>query len=648
MHRTAITFGSLALLAGCGGGGSSSSAQVSGFAIESAQQSLAANSGTRHQVALMVNTAIDFEEPITLSVDGNNSTVHASVTPANLTSGPGTLTIDVDPSATPGSHVITVVGRSPSYTRTRNVTIHTVDGATSAGLTLSVPPRLALRPGQSTAAMLEITRETGAIGDVTLTLAPLPGGPTASFDATVTPLDSSTLNVTAGGGVVPGTYPVSITANAGSRSGSTSCLVEVVDPDADIDRWISRVEFAQSYFAGDLEFVRGRAVFARVHVLADRAGTPSPRVELVGSSGGSEVGRLNLNGPATLPTGEDPGTLSQSFTAEIPASWVQPGLQLAFELDPDGASVDRDPTNDTATHTPRIGGGPDIDVVVVPLVVNGRTALPSTFDEALFAYWPVESVNLTVRAPYTITSVSDVSANGDGWSSVLSEVAALRASDGSSAYYYGAIDLSYNSGVFGLGYVGFPASVGADHSISTMVHEIGHNFGLSHAPCGGAAGTDPQYPHAGGIIGRWGYDRRSGQLQSPSTRNDVMGYCGWKWVSAFHYEKVRDRIDTGADIAPLVLASPEPLVTIEGWLADDGTVLLDRPRRSVGQKPTPGAAAATHELRLTFLGQTETHPITVLSLGCGATDPRGKRFSITLPDRGSLSRVELWSEGVRL
>ena len=33
-----------------------------------------------------------------------------------------------------------------------------------------------------------------------------------------------------------------------------------------------------------------------------------------------------------------------------------------------------------------------------------------------------------------------------------------------------------------------------------MSHELGHNFSRPHAPCGGVANPDPNYPYAGGVL----------------------------------------------------------------------------------------------------------------------------------------------------
>ena len=58
----------------------------------------------------------------------------------------------------------------------------------------------------------------------------------------------------------------------------------------------------------------------------------------------------------------------------------------------------------------------------------------------------------------------------------------------------------------------------------TIAHELGHNLGLHHAPCGGAGNPDPSFPHVDGSAGAWGYDFARGELGAPRPGPDV--YCG--------------------------------------------------------------------------------------------------------------------------
>ena len=69
-----------------------------------------------------------------------------------------------------------------------------------------------------------------------------------------------------------------------------------------------------------------------------------------------------------------------------------------------------------------------------------------------------------------------------------------------------------------------------------LAHELGHNFGLVHAPGCGAQQTDSRYPYAGGAAGVWGYDLKDDRLMPP-TISDLMAYCWPAWLSDYFYRK---------------------------------------------------------------------------------------------------------------
>lgn len=74
-------------------------------------------------------------------------------------------------------------------------------------------------------------------------------------------------------------------------------------------------------------------------------------------------------------------------------------------------------------------------------------------------------------------------------------------------------------------------------SVNTAVHEVGHNQGAPHAPCGVGGGTDPDFPHPGASIGVRGLDPLDGTTYSPNVYTDFMSYCRPYWVSDYRWNK---------------------------------------------------------------------------------------------------------------
>jgi hypothetical protein len=74
-------------------------------------------------------------------------------------------------------------------------------------------------------------------------------------------------------------------------------------------------------------------------------------------------------------------------------------------------------------------------------------------------------------------------------------------------------------------------------SVNTAVHEVGHSQGALHAPCGGADGPDPAYPHAEATLGTRGLDPLTAQFYDPDAYKDFMSYCRPYWVSDYRFNK---------------------------------------------------------------------------------------------------------------
>ncbi len=107
-------------------------------------------------------------------------------------------------------------------------------------------------------------------------------------------------------------------------------------------------------------------------------------------------------------------------------------------------------------------------------------------------------------------------------------------------------------------------------SVNTAVHEVGHNQGAPHAPCGVGDSYDPFYPHAGASIGVRGLDPLDGAMYSPNQHTDFMSYCRPYWVSDYRWIKSfnHQRIMTSWSMGNAVADAP---VQIEGYA---GAVLI--------------------------------------------------------------------------
>jgi hypothetical protein len=417
-----------------------------------------------------------------------------------------------------------------------------------------------------------------------------------------------------------------------------SITLEVQPPTADVR--IEAVQLGQSIVKESLTLVEGKAALLRVIALANEPGLAAP-LELEARVGGEIVGRQPLTGPAEVPQSVAPGDLARSYRVELPEAWVRPGLELHLRLDPADALLEADETNNARVVTPTVGRGHELHLTSVPVVTAGVTGTPLDVRAAVTRLWPVQGVEARTRAPLTFEgSISGTSTSG--WASLLSAIAQARASDSSARHYYGWLRVSFGSGIAGIGYVGQPASVGRDDSLGTATHELGHNFGQNHAPCGGVAGADPGFPYANGRIGTWGWNGM--QLLDPSRYVDLMSYCSPEWVSDYSYERVQRFMANRESFAPGVMlpsVEREPVVLIAGRLAPGGVELAPVQRFLGARTPRVEAAEAVLHLEASD-GRLLRVPVELQETSEG--DER--HFVAVVDDPGELRALTLTLRGV--
>jgi hypothetical protein len=351
---------------------------------------------------------------------------------------------------------------------------------------------------------------------------------------------------------------------------------------------------------GTAPLVRGRDAMLRVFMRGDQPSFYTPSVRVKVYSGGTLVETLT-SAAAEVPVELERQNAARSWNVPIPARLVQPGMGIVVEADPAGV-VPR--AAGSVTVFPAGGAPLAADVRAVPPLMlrmipihqsaNGTTGNvnagnTSVFLAPLTAMFPVQQVDVDVRAPYT-TSYS--ASTGNGWSSILREMGALQAAEGRDRYYYGVVN-STSGGIAGIGYIGLPAALGYDRqpgAAQTMAHELGHNFGRYHAPCGGPSGADPAWPTANAVLDVVGWDVQAGAPRWTGYA-DLMSYCEPEWITWYTYRAILDFRDAWDWPAARQAAAAEPVLLVWGTVRD-GEVVLEpavelTARPSLPSRPGP-------------------------------------------------------------
>ena len=306
--------------------------------------------------------------------------------------------------------------------------------------------------------------------------------------------------------------------------------------------------------------------------------------------------------PGPIPTEVDEGSLATSVNSVVPADVVQPGLEMVIEVDPDGTL---DPALGVARRIPATGRAsidvqalPVFDLTVVPFLwtadpdstvlesASGMAADPEGHEllKETRTLLPVGDLEVTAHEPV-------LSSSNDAYD-LLDQTEAIRAMEGGTGYWMGTMSGSTTgAGGLGGGLVSFSRPLAG-----TIAHEFGHNFGLPHAPCGGASNPDPAYPYADGTIGAWGYDAVRGSLVRPST-HDLMTYCDPEWVSDYNFSKALHfrLVEERPSVVATVAAQEAESLLLWGGTDADGELYLN-PAFVVDAPPVLPDATGEHRL----------------------------------------------------
>lgn len=324
--------------------------------------------------------------------------------------------------------------------------------------------------------------------------------------------------------------------------------------------------------------------------------------------GGEIVEIDNYRGPLLVAEESDEGQFDNQFFVHISAQHVVPGAKFQVELleaEPGYEAIpESSPPSVALLDGPEYIGveaSPmETRVVIVPVQYTWMECISDTatlteaeragFSDLLAKSNPIEAAKITWRET-GIVRTTQIGDPPDLWGALQQ----IRAEDepDPNVFYYALYDSC--GGAFGTLGTAPTANIPPTQSAATarfasgkwfkeqnvsawetFVHEIGHVQSNRHADCGGAAGTDSDYPHEAANIGVWGFDiepQKPGLfIYAPNTGKDYMSYCSPSWVSDYRWKRLFDHM---RELTSWDYASMEPTPDAEGAVKLTGVVYAD-------------------------------------------------------------------------
>jgi len=335
---------------------------------------------------------------------------------------------------------------------------------------------------------------------------------------------------------------------------------------------------------GSIPLVAERDGLIRVFLRGDPgANDPSfrPNVRAIFYENGSVIETIDISGTGPIPPSINRADFDASWNGIVPGSLLRPGVSVQLVAVPEQPVTPGDPRMYPRDGDPEaldVEDVPRFDITLVPVEYeptgsrgNVDPSNAELFLSELRQMAPLSDIDWEVRTPF-VTSTAPTSF--ENWSSILSDMRALQLDDGRGRYFYGVLPSDVTQNYGGLGYVPGRAAIGYDRlpfGIGVLAHELGHNFGRSHSPCGDPGNPDANYPYSRADIGVPGYNVETGEYFASVTQ-DFMSYCNPVWISDYSYEGILD-YRRATEGRRLQKQAADEVLLIRGTLSPDAVTL---------------------------------------------------------------------------
>ncbi len=245
----------------------------------------------------------------------------------------------------------------------------------------------------------------------------------------------------------------------------------------------------------------------------------------------------------------NPATFTDTLNFLIPANLAQGTLTITAQAtvganvsNPEAVTVSLSPTNQLHIVVMRINVGA-ASAPTRPAYLAAVNRLPLVYP---IATDPAVSIVYSIPSGTEVWTNTEDLSNDDGMGSLLEDIEDTQEDFDDDHKLYG---MTPDCMMSRFGDSTENQAIGFSCLLRSIAHELGHLYGLDHAPCGNPDDPDDDFVPPSGLVGEVGVDV-VGQVAFAPTVSDFMSYCGsgscacngtgyeGQWVSAYHWNKL--------------------------------------------------------------------------------------------------------------